>query len=404
MNENKTRTSCSEPFGIYIHIPFCPVQCDFCAFDTHLMDRSLILSYITAIKKEIHSHQTDSLLNGRKISSIYFGGGTPSLLKPTTINEIILEIQNIFGCTSNCEISLEGHPLTVDLKKLQGFFGAGINRFSLGFQALSDQDLLSIKRNHRATVSFRVFKEAREAGFKNISCDLMFGLPGQNLPGWQETLESLLQLKPEHISLYALTVEENTPLQTEIMSGITGYPQEEVQMKMYDWACGQLSKDGFYPYEISNFSQPKYESTHNRLYWRRGDYLGIGCSAHSSLGEHRFSNVKTPEAYEQAITEKGHAVIERETLSTERRFLEAMVFGLRQYQGISLPQLERRFSFSTPLSIRKCVEKLQKDGLIFLSSPLHPETEKTFRLTQRGVHLADEVALHLLAHDAHGRN
>ena len=404
LEENTTLTTQLESFGIYIHIPFCPIQCDFCAFDTHPMDRSLFLSYIKGIKKEIYHYQSEPLLYGRKVSSIYFGGGTPSLLSPTSINDLILEIKNIYGYTSHCEISLEVHPLTVNLKKLQGSYSAGINRLSLGFQSLNDQDLLSIKRNHRATVSYRVFQEAREAGFNNVSGDLMFGLPGQNMVDWQETLDSLLQLNPNHLSLYALTIEENTPLQAAITSGITEHPDEEIQLRMYDWACAHLEEEGFYPYEISNFSKQGYESSHNRLYWRRGDYLGLGCSAHSSLGEFRFSNIKTPEAYQQAIDQKGHAVIEKETLSTEKRFIEALVFGLRQNQGISLPQLETRFSFSTPPSINERVEKLRREGLIFISSPPHPESREFIQLTQTGTHLADEVALQLLTHDSHGRN
>jgi oxygen-independent coproporphyrinogen-3 oxidase len=362
-------------------------------------------------------------------------------LSPTSINDLISEIQNIYGFTSHCEISLEAHPLTVDLKKLQGFYRAGINRLSLGFQSLNDQDLLSIKRNHRATVSHRVFQEAREVGFHNISCDLMFGLPGQNMIEWQETLDSLLQLKPNHLSLYALTIEEKTPLQTAILSGTAEPPEEETQLNMYDWACARLEDEGFFPYEISNFSKPGYESSHNRLYWRRGDYLGLGCSAHSSLGEFRFSNVKTPEVYRQAIHQKGHGVIEKETLSTEKRFIEALVFGLRQNQGISLPQLETRFSFSIPPSIHERMEKLQREGLISVSSlpdsqsgkcieaphgtqraclslpiPASPAGRRQpgdrqgiqravrVQLTQTGTHLADEVALQLLTHDSHGRN
>jgi len=404
LEENNPLTTQQESFGIYIHIPFCPIQCDFCAFDTHPMDRSLFLSYIQGIKTEIAHYQSEPLLWGRKVSSIYLGGGTPSLLSPTSINDLNSEIQNIYGCTSHCEISLEVHPLTVDLKKLQGFYRAGINRLSIGVQSLNDQDLLSIKRNHRATVSYRVFQEAREAGFNNISGDLMYGLPGQNMADWQETLVSLLQLNPNHLSLYALTIEENTPLQTAIASGITEHPDEEIQLRMYDWACAHLEEEGFYRYEISNFSKPGYESSHNRLYWRREDYLGLGCSAHSSLGEFRFSNVKTPGAYQQAINQKGHGVVGKETLSKEKRFIEALVFGLRQKQGISLPQLEMRFSFSTPPSINERFEKLQREGSIFKSSLPHSKWGKFIQLTQTGTHLADEVALQLLTHDSHGRN
>jgi len=388
----------AKPFGIYIHIPFCQIRCDFCPFDTHPFDASLILPYIGALKKEITHYKNHPTLGERSASSIYFGGGTPSLLSSDLLSQLIAHIDHTYGIEAHCEITLEAHPSSMDRKKIQEWKCAGITRLSLGLQSFSDHDLSALKRNHNASWFVQRFQEAREVRFHNINCDLIFGLPGQSLSNWLGTLEATLQLHPDHLSLYGLTIEEGTVLHNKVTRGITTVPSEAVQLQMYTSACQRLAQEGFQQYEISSFSKKGKESHHNLKYWKRGDYLGLGCSAHASLGAERYWNINRPQAYIQSMNRNRNAQIQKEILNPEEQYMEGLVFGLRQTKGVSLLGLEDRFDFTTPSKLLYQLDRLNTIGLLRALPYTDTGALDQIQLSQKGIHLADEVALQLMAY------
>lgn len=400
-----------EDIGIYIHIPFCISKCPYCDFNSIAVSPIPEENYIKALIKEIDSHTKPLTVRGkpakgelkeslflekrkRGVGSIYFGGGTPSLFSVDSIARVINKIMSEFSSTSHVEITLEINPKTADMEKVQALYATGINRLSLGVQSFQDKFLQNLGRIHTSADAVNLFKDARSFGFRNIGLDLIFGIPDQSLDDWERDLSCALSLKPEHISVYNLTIEEDTPFYDLQGEGKITLPDEDIQVRMYRLAQEKVAAAGYEQYEISNFALPDFRCRHNEGYWTLKEYLGFGAGAHSYLSEGslesdwgiRWKNIPNPYEYISLLSNYGTAVIERETLTREMAIKEAIFLGLRRLEGISLDDFEKRFGLSLEKTFANVVSYLLKENLISID-------EGHLKLTIQGILLSNEVFL-----------
>lgn len=280
----------SETLSLYVHIPFCRARCTYCAFNTYVGLEDLMPAYVTAVAGEMR--QLAAAMDGpAPAHTLYFGGGTPSLLEPTQVAAIVAAARAQFALTPDAEVTLEANPGTVDVERLAAYRGVGVNRLSLGVQSVHPAELRLFGRRHTAAEAEAALQAARRAGFDDVSVDLIYGAPRQTLPGWEATLRAVAGWGPEHVSLYSLTAEPGTPLQAAIGRGRLPAPDDELAADMYDAARRALAAAGYHQYEISNWARPGRESRHNRQYWLNAPYLGLGAGAHSSIDGLRAWNV-----------------------------------------------------------------------------------------------------------------
>lgn len=312
----------------YIHIPFCASFCTYCDFTSFTGCENRIPEYVSALCAEIES----SDLRG-PLQTIYFGGGTPSLLNPSQFASVLESLRCKAGFTPDVEISTESNPDSVNLEKLEGYHRVGINRLSMGAQAAQDELLLTLGRRHDVEKVLKAVRAARSAGFENINLDIMLGLPGGSMGKLRETLEKYLPLNPEHVSLYALQVEAGTPLAAEVEKGLA-IPDEDEQADQYAWAQGFLSTGGWHQYEVSNFSRRGFECRHNLSVWRGEDYQGFGVSAVGTKGLQRRTNTGSLDDY-FAQARAGCFRPGIENLSESTRQYEKVILGLRTREGVS---------------------------------------------------------------------
>ena len=329
------------PLGLYLHIPFCRQRCDFCAFylEIHREDRAE--AFIRSLIHEIRLSAQQHVAAGRPIQSVYLGGGTPTVLAVTQLLAILSEIRTHFTLASDCEITVEAHPSTISEQDLVQLLQAGVSRMSFGAESMEDGDLTRIGRPGAVHQTIIAVAQARAAGFTNINLDVMYGLPGQSLEGWQRTLAHCLTLAPTHLSCYALTVEENTRLASNIQRRRSPAPDEGLQIEMDKVAQQMLGEAGYERYEVSNYAKPEYACRHNLLYWTNGEYLGLGPSAQSYLDGTRFGNVADLAAYNTSLTESRLPIEDRTRLSEEEQLRDAVIFGLRLIQGILTSRLHQ---------------------------------------------------------------
>jgi len=357
--------------GIYVQVPFCQTKCTYCNFYTGVVATSRFGPYVEAVCREIRGHR--ELLGaagvdwpgrgGRSdaaplqsnceqliVDTVYMGGGTPSLLDPGHLRDILDAIRATFA-TELAEVTLEADPETVEAGKVAGWVGAGINRVSFGLQSFVDEELVAAGRMHRRADIYRAVPILREAGISNISFDLIAGLPYQTRESWRRSLEELAVLEPEHVSVYLLEVDEGSRLGKELLAGGGRYsagavPSEDEMAEFYELAQEKLRAAGYHHYEISNWAKPGFESRHNLKYWRREAYLGFGAGAHSFSGTERWANTHDAAEYVRAI-EGGRLPIEQhEKLTAESALEEELFLGLRQLDGIDLAQIEREYGVS----------------------------------------------------------
>lgn len=350
-------------FGVYIHIPFCIRRCPFCDF-TLVTDapEKLIDSYVSALCLEIEQSKSSTPL-----TSIYFGGGTPSILSINHLGLIFDTLKKRFTWESNIEITLETNPEDVTSQRVQEWRKLGINRLSLGVQSMDDTQLKRLGRNHLEQDVKNAFDVFQKENFPNISVDLMFGLENQTLDSWKSTLDKIIALKPKHISTYNLTIEKNTRYDQELAKGTLTVPADDLQAQMLVEEKNTLTQNGFDPYEISNAAVPGFESRHNMLYWTGKPYLGFGVAAHSFQNENktyrRFWNTKNIPTYIKNI-EAGKSVIEsEETLNAPIHLTERLMTGLRLKTGMNLDLLEKE-GLSMPDIMKKNLQSLVQDGFI----------------------------------------
>lgn len=371
--------------GVYIHIPFCRSRCSYCDFATGMYESSIADIYVRSLCLEIERWR--AVEQPAVIDSIYFGGGTPSLLTPEQIESILKRVRRRFTVSNDAEITLEINPgdggsrgeFFRELRKL------GINRASFGAQTFNDRELKQLGRTHDALDVDLTFQQLRDAGVENINFDLIAGLPAQTLEGWKRNLHRALELRPEHLSLYLLDVHEGTPLADQIKRGMRPKPDEDLAGEMYATMIATVSAAGYEHYEISNFCLPGFASRHNSKYWTGEPYYGFGNSAHSYDGAKlRWANQRDVSKYVELIERRESPVIERTELSEEDVRSEAIFLGMRMMRGIKLQNFRARFGMDLREQGNGELDRLRDAGLIELDS-------EVLKLTSRGALLSNEV-------------
>ena len=326
--------------SIYIHFPFCVRKCGYCDFVSRpLRDRGEADRYIRFIGREIQLAGATPGIGGREVRTIFFGGGTPSLMTPGQINTILSTIRSYFSIAPGAEISIESNPGSVSDPDewLAGARAAGINRLVIGMQSMNNANLKFLGRIHNRDESVDFYRRARCAGFRSVGLDLIYGLPEQTVDEWKRDLEGALELKPDHVSIYCLEICPGTPLGRDLGDGVIHEAEGEIQAEMYHAACEMLEAAGLRRYEISNFSLPGHECRHNLAYWTGDDYLGVGISASSHLGGWRWENERAPDAYTGKVGSGTLPRLAGELLSSRRRLRELAVICLRTAAGFRLP-------------------------------------------------------------------
>lgn len=330
----------SDKLGLYIHIPFCRSKCDYCDFYSLAGERTQMDNYQKALLT--HLKETASLTRGIPVDTIYFGGGTPSFYGEKRLVALLTAIKKWFSVESNAEITLEANPDSVNEALLKHLHKAGFNRISLGYQSAHPEELLSVHRPHTVEQADTAVALARKAGFKNLSLDLIYGLPTQTLESWQATVEHVLSLDPEHLSCYSLNVEEGTPLAARVANG-ESLPNDDVQADCYLWTVNRLAQAGLSQYEISNFAKPGRASRHNLRYWMMRPYLGFGPGAHSDFGSRRFSFLRDLSGYIDGVLQGGRLLDEDDLISSRERGGEYLMLRLRTVHGIEEWEYRRSF-------------------------------------------------------------
>lgn len=382
----------SRPLSLYIHVPFCAQKCPYCDFNTYATLQVPEKEYVRALIAELKAYSRDSRFEGRSLSTVFFGGGTPSLLSPEAIGTVIGAARDGFGIDPQAEVTLEANPSAAGLDVLEGFRKAGVNRISFGVQSFSDSVLKALGRDHSASDARESVRRTVQAGIENISLDIIYGVSGQSLSDLERDLESALELPIKHISTYALSVEPGTPFFQRQERGLLKVPSDEAVAVMMDRIPEILQSKGFERYEISNYAQQGFESRHNSVYWDGGDYLGIGAGAHGYsrqfegekiVAAQRWSTLANPAAYMAAATKDG-AVSWRESLDVADMQFEFFYLGLRRIAGVSRTDFQTLFGDSWDAHYGAVLRDLQEEGFIAMS----PEA---FWLTAEGIKLADSV-------------
>jgi putative oxygen-independent coproporphyrinogen III oxidase len=397
----RARENACVGLAVYIHFPYCIHKCPYCDFNTYAVRNFPEQRYADTLIREIDHAAAHALWNGRPVASVFFGGGTPSLLEPATVGRILERLAERFGFEQDAEITLEANPGSLEgggRSRLAGFRSAGVNRISFGVQSFAAHTLKKLGRIHDATDSARAVDAARQAGFENLSCDLMFAVPGQTLEEWQADLDTLIALGSEHVSAYNLTYEAGTPLTGLRNAGRVTPADEELERSMYERTIDRLAAAGFERYEISNFARPGRRSRHNLAYWTWSDYLGLGAGAHgfhsgtAATGDtgreswgHRYANVRLPETYMSAAD--GEWAASSETLDREMAMSERILLELRLTEGLD----ESRFAqcFGTAFeSVATALPAMVAAGLV-------ERADGHTRLTREGLMLGDAVITRL---------
>lgn len=375
---------------LYIHIPFCVKKCSYCDFLSAPATEQTKEAYMAALFAEIGGRA--KYYKERIVTSVFIGGGTPSLLSGDSIKQLMEHIREGFRLAPDVEITMEVNPGTVTTEKLTAFYGAGINRLSIGMQSAQEQELKILGRIHDFDGFCQVYREAVEAGFTNINVDVMSGLPGQTLASYKDTLEKVLRLEPmpQHISAYSLIVEEGTPFAAMADRGELPLPEEDTERAMYEETIEVLAGYGFHRYEISNYALDGYECRHNVGYWIRRDYLGFGIGAASLIGNVRFQNGRDLNAY------MAHPLAcreEQQSLTTQEQMEETMFLGLRLIRGVSYPEFARCYGQTLEEVYGEVISRNVADGLLTVRED---ETGRRLMLTGRGLDVSNYVMAQFL--------
>ena len=366
-----------QEISLYIHIPFCVRKCLYCDFPSFSGMDGMFEDYVRRLCREMG--EAAPSFQGIGVKSVFFGGGTPSILPPALMGRIMDKIMSAYDVNSDAEISMEANPGTLDAAKLREYKSMYFNRLSMGLQAWQDRLLERLGRIHRVGEFEDNFLQARDAGFKNINVDLMFSLPGQTMDDWQETLEKVMRLDPEHISAYSLIIEEGTPFFDMYEKGQITETDENTDRRMYYLAKEMLSDKGFRQYEISNFAKEGFECRHNITYWRTEEYRGFGLGAHSYVDGTRFHNSADMKEYMA-----GGGRLDMEKLTPEEMQEEFMFMGLRMNEGISREEFLKRFKTDITSVYGQEISELISEGLL-------TENKGRISLTDRGVDVSNQV-------------
>ena len=367
------------PLGLYLHIPFCEAICTYCNFNRGLFDAGLKQRYLDALNLEIEfSHDAG------RVDSVFFGGGTPSVLDPSEVSELITRCRSIFDVDPAAEITLEMNPETASRDRLEGYRTAGVTRLSLGVQSFRDEELRRLGRLHTAARAIEAFGLARAAGFDDISVDLMVWLPEQTVTHWIESVETLVDLGADHASLYLLELYPNAPLKEEMARGGWSQAPDDTAAEMYHIGLDRLDAAGYHQYEISNVARPGRSSRHNLKYWSDGAWVGFGCGAHSTRDGRRWHNVSEIGAYIDRLSNGLSPVASCRTLSSDERLTDTLFLGLRLTEGVDLTALERRYGVDVWGRWGRELAPFVGDGVLV-------RDRSRLRLTRDGMLVANEV-------------
>ncbi|GJM16452.1 MAG: coproporphyrinogen III oxidase [Thermodesulfobacteriota bacterium] len=377
------------PFGIYIHIPYCVTKCPYCDFNSYgVGSRFPEKEYTDTILQELELYRND--ITNTEISSIFFGGGTPSLFNPKSIEGIISRIYEITSPASNIEISLEVNPKTADLVQLIGLRSAGISRVSVGVQSFSERKLDFLGRINSAEDSSNILKDIKKAGFENCSMDLMYGIKDETIFEWENDLNKALDFEYPHISAYCLTIEDGTEFGRRYALGKLKVPSDDRLSEFITYTTDFLQDSGYSQYEISNYAKVGSECAHNMLYWKGDSYIGLGAGAHSHLANNnsatwgrRWANLRSPTLYMNSVQEGRKPLDFTEELNREEVVQDKVLMGLRLKEGIDISELEAKFQLNTDMSK---IGKLVDEGFL-------ENTKNAFRLTKKGNLLSNAVIL-----------
>jgi oxygen-independent coproporphyrinogen-3 oxidase len=362
--------------GVYLHIPFCKTRCHYCDFATDVYrSNEIVDSYVNALTKEIELFPTKEF-----VDTIYFGGGTPSLLKPAQLEKILKAVSEKFDISPGAEVTMEMNPATMTAATVSEFRSLGVNRASFGAQTFDDTELKRIGRAHNAQDVRETIDLLRNAGFENVSFDLIAGLPRQTIEDWERNLDEAVKLAPEHLSLYLLEIHEGTPLADQVRTGRQPKPDEDLAGEMYSLMVERVTAAGYRQYEISNFSKPGFESRHNTKYWLCEPVYGFGVSAHSFDGKQRYSNERDTVRYVGLIESSGTAGVIREDIEPASEYV---FLGLRLNDGVDLEEYRKRFE----------IDLLQKfpDVQLVIEAELVEINNGRLRLTTKGFVMSNEV-------------
>jgi oxygen-independent coproporphyrinogen-3 oxidase len=370
--------------GLYVHVPFCTKRCYFCSFNTAPMDDEAMERYLRALHREIDLVRALPWADVVTLESVFFGGGTPSLLGAHALVGILDRLRARFPLAPGAEVTVESNPESLDLAKLRGYRAAGVNRISLGVQTLDDGILPVIGRLHDSGGARAAFEACRAAGFDNVSVDLMYGLPGLDVEGWTRSVRAVLDWHPDHLSAYGLTLDSGSLWGA---SGVSGLPAEDTVIEQY-WALArEAGTRGFEHYEVSNYARPGKRSHHNQVYWRRREYLALGPGACGFVGDVRYANAKALARYAGAIEEGRLPVDSAETLTPAQALAERLILGLRTSDGVARADLEARTASDAALRAR--LEQWGDAGLLDRGG-------ERVRLTERGFLVSDALFVELL--------
>lgn len=369
--------------GLYLHLPFCISKCPYCDFNSYqLKEDNQISSYISALYQEITTYSKK--LKKSNIKTIYLGGGTPTILSGVQIYNILEFCKSKFTIDKDAEITIEANPGTLDGEKIKLLIESGINRLSLGAQSFNNLFLKKLGRIHNTQDIIDSYYLARKEGFNNINIDIMFALPDQTTEDLQITLKKAISLKPDHLSLYNLTIKPGTEYYKKYKKGKLKLPNEDEEFDMYNWAIKFLEESGFEHYEISNFARPYKRSMHNLIYWQNKPYLGIGAGAYSFIKGYRYMNYESPARYTKEMMSGKLPVDNGEKLSLRKRMIETIILGLRTKDGVGYQKFKIRFKVDINNVFHKQISKL-------INLRLLQKDDFKIKLTKRGIFLANTV-------------
>lgn len=369
--------------GLYIHVPFCAQKCNYCDFNSYkIEEKNQKTDYLISIRKEMELYKEE--FKSKEFTSVFLGGGTPSILTPEELTTLMENIYSNFNIGKDAEITMECNPGTLDKVKLKAIKSLGINRLSMGLQVTQDHHLKYIGRIHTYEQFEKNYKDAIEVGINNINVDLMYSLPNQSFDEWKETLNKIINLNPSHISAYSLILEEGTKFYDMYLNKEFELNDEEVDINIYNYTIDTLCKNGYHQYEISNYAKEGYECKHNIVYWKCDNYLGLGPGASGYINNYRYSNICDIKGYNKCLEYDKRPIEEKNILSKKDEMEEFIFMGLRMNKGINLDEFYKRFNIDFKHRYNDILDKLKNLNLII-------EQNNNIILTQRGREISNTV-------------
>ncbi|WP_303005355.1 radical SAM family heme chaperone HemW [Romboutsia ilealis] len=369
--------------GLYIHVPFCAQKCNYCDFNSYkIEEKNQKTDYLISIRKEMELYKEE--FKNKEFTSVFLGGGTPSILTPEELTTLMENIYSNFNIGKDAEITMECNPGTLDKAKLKAIKSLGINRLSMGLQVTQDHHLKYIGRIHTYEQFEKNYKDAIEVGINNINVDLMYSLPNQSFDEWKETLNKIINLNPSHISAYSLILEEGTKFYDMYLNKEFELNDEEVDINIYNYTIDTLYKNGYHQYEISNYAKEGYECKHNIVYWKCDNYLGLGPGASGYINNYRYSNICDIKGYNKCLEYDKRPIEEKNILSKKDEMEEFIFMGLRMNKGINLDEFYKRFNIGFKHRYNDILDKLKNLNLII-------EQNNNIILTQRGREISNTV-------------